>query len=344
MSVRPTKRAAALFGGAILLFLVGTSVQAGWVLAVAALLLGMLTSGAIIASRALNGIEITRTVPRTASAGQPLPVTISIANKSRTPRAVLLVSDQFCGRGSALVRLIRPGERRDFRDLRDECRRGVYHDGPASIETGFPFGVLRVRRRTTLPSELVVFPRVYTVPTRVAVGSGGWRSAAAFGDVSSVRDYHPGDPLRNIHWRSVAKRGELVVREFDHEQRAESTVVASVPADADAADVIASIATSLALAALRDAGEVVVGRERVRTGDAVLEWGARLDAATTVVMPPVRTSGVICVATPDDPIVQSLPVDRSNFVVLVGEDASSRAAILRASGASVATLRTGEVE
>ncbi len=333
-----------MLGGAFLLFLVGTSVQAGWVLAIAALLAGLLVAGMIVASRGLNGIEIARSVPRVASAGQPLPVTMSVTNTSRTPRGLLLVSDEYCGHGSALAQLIRPGERREFRGLRTDCRRGVYTEGRTSVETGFPFGVLRVRRRVTLPSTLIVYPRVYTVSTRIATGAGGWHIAAAFGDVSSVREYHVGDPLRNIHWRSVAKRGELVVREFDHEQRAEATIVASVPEDPDTADAIASVATSLALASLRDAGEVVLGTERVRTGDAVLEWGARLSPDAPAAMPKVRTSGVICVCAPDDPILQRLPADRSNVVVLLGEGADARARILRASGALVATLALGEVE
>jgi hypothetical protein len=150
--------------------------------------------------------------------------------------------------------------------------------------------------------------------------------------------------LRNIHWRSVAKRGELVVREFDHERRAETTILAAVPDDPDTADAIASIATSLALASLRDAGEVVLGRERVRTSDAVLEWGARLAPDKPTRPADGLTSGVICVCPPDAPILQDLPPDVSLFVVLVGAGSDGRARALRASGATVATVEPGKEE
>ena len=100
---RPTSRAFAMIGGVLILFAVGTSVEAGWVLAIAALLAGLTVAGAFIAVRSLHGIEIARTVPRTASAGQPLPVTLQVSNTGRGPKGLVLVSDEFCGSGAALA-------------------------------------------------------------------------------------------------------------------------------------------------------------------------------------------------------------------------------------------------
>ena len=62
MNVRPTKRALALAGGVVALFLVGTNVQAGWVLVIAALLAGVLAVGAILPLRGLSGIVVGRRV------------------------------------------------------------------------------------------------------------------------------------------------------------------------------------------------------------------------------------------------------------------------------------------
>jgi uncharacterized protein (DUF58 family) len=165
---------------------------------------------------------------------------------------------------------------------------------------------------------------------------------ATFGDVSSVRDYHAGDPLHHIHWRSVARRGELVVREFDDERHAHSTVIALVPDDPDTADVVASIATSLALASLRDAAEVALwssGRiTHERDADAVLEWGARLAPDDA---PTIRPSNVVCVATPDAPALEALA---PGLFVLVGAETGGRAHTLRAQGAAVAVVGAGEEE
>ncbi len=330
----------------MILFAVGTSVQAGWVLAIAALLGGVVISGAFLGARGLAGVDVARTVPRTASAGQPLPVTLHVSNHGVGPRGLVLVSDDFCGKGAALARLVRPGQHKQYRGLRDHCRRGVYDSGRATLETGFPFGVVRARRRVELRSPLIVYPITYDVGTRPASGGSIWRVPATFGDVSSVRDYHSGDPLRHIHWRSVARRGQLVVREFDTEQRAETTYVASVPDDADIADAIASIATSLALGSLRDSSEVGLatpdGLVRDRSPDGVLEWGARLKTTTTTLanITDLPATSIVCVCPVNAPGLDAFVsrfFERIAFVVMVGNQ-GGRTAV------PVASVKPKEVE
>src|SRR5204862_6450540 len=49
---------------------------------------------------------------------------------------------------------------------------------------------------------------------------GGVALASAIGESEefvSLRDYRPGDPLRRIHWRSWAKAGKPVVKDFQDE-------------------------------------------------------------------------------------------------------------------------------
>src|SRR5207244_355029 len=53
-------------------------------------------------------------------------------------------------------------------------------------------------------------------------------------DLHSVRDYQRGESLRMVHWRSTAKRGELMVKELEDSPRDEIAVVL----DADPAAVV----------------------------------------------------------------------------------------------------------
>lgn len=103
--------------------------------------------------------------------------------------------------------------------------RGLYPVQRADAWSTYPFGILR--RRAPLadaPSELVVYPR----PTTHSEDEAG-RSAEDFvrdmlganvsgdGDMqpSGLRDRREGDPLRSVHWRASARRGKLVVLEWE---------------------------------------------------------------------------------------------------------------------------------
>jgi uncharacterized protein (DUF58 family) len=356
VSLRPTKRAFALAGGAVALFLVGTNVQAGWVLGIAALLLGVLVTGSLLPLRGFKGVVVGRRVPRTATAGQHVPVTISVANTGPRTRSLLFIADEFCGRSAAVVDLIGPHEVREYASRRDGARRGVYIAGECTVVAGGPFGVAVAKHTSAVASPIVVYPKTYDAPARQMLGLGSWRAPAPVGDTSSVRDYVRGDPLRRVHWRSSARRGELMVREFDAEKRAEVTVAAEVPDDAGTADAVASIACSLGLSFL-GSGEVRLvapgeATVRVRDRESLLEWGARLqpndsfasalDAARTtpaaVVVCPASTSGA--------ERLRRLADETSVLAVLVSDGARDHqlAARLRSAGARVAVVPGSEVD
>jgi uncharacterized protein (DUF58 family) len=353
--VRLTNRAAAMLGGAVLLFGVGTNVQAGWVLVIAALLLGTLVAGIVLPLGSVRGIEVARHVPRRATAGQKVPVTISVTNTAERTRGLFRVNDDFCGPGWAVVDLISPHQTRDYLGVRERARRGVYTQGPITLETGAPFNVMRVRKTAVVESPIVVYPKIFKAPSHRLRGPSGWHAPAAVGDVSTVREYKPGDPLRHIHWRSVARRGKLMVREFDRERHADTTVVAEIPSDPDAGDAVASVACSLAIGALA-AGEVALtsaraGAEGARTTERILEWGARLDAPEeprTLSDGIAQDTAVIFVGpaqTREADRLADLASSTSVLAVLIADERGSGAlGRLRSAGASVALLRPNEVE
>ena len=113
-------------------------------------------------------------------------------------------------------------------DIRVEftpCRRGRVHFTGLTLARPDIFGLVRRHWRASLPQTLLVLPKRYILP-RVALPGiseyqpAGVALASAVGqsdEFISLRDYRSGDPLRHIHWKSVAKVDRLIVRENEDE-------------------------------------------------------------------------------------------------------------------------------
>ena len=95
------------------------------------------------------------------------------------------------------------------------------------ITVGCPdlFGLFRALARVAARDSLLILPKRYPLPPLAMPGTrkyqiGGIAMAAAVGESDefvSLREYRPGDPLRRIHWRSWAKSGKPIVKEYQDE-------------------------------------------------------------------------------------------------------------------------------
>ncbi|MEE4355634.1 MAG: DUF58 domain-containing protein [Desulfococcaceae bacterium] len=103
--------------------------------------------------------------------------------------------------------------------------RGILHFRGLTVGRPDPFGLMNACRFLSLSQSLTVLPRRYELPPFRLPGtrrhqSGGIALSSSVGDSEefiSLRDYRPGDPLRKIHWKSWARTGKPVVKEFQGE-------------------------------------------------------------------------------------------------------------------------------
>ena len=108
-------------------------------------------------------------------------------------------------------------------------RRGVYELGPAEIRVSDPFGLLGFSRTFPEKTEVVVYPKTHPLPGfplrggDMEAGSQGTRGQRG-DEFASLREYRRGDDRRHIHWKSVARTGELFVKEFSLEAPRRHTV------------------------------------------------------------------------------------------------------------------------
>lgn len=106
-------------------------------------------------------------------------------------------------------------------------RRGVFAGSEVSVRTGDAFGSISRERVVGVASETTVLPRVYRLdsftfkPEFSALPAElmEWSRKGTGQDYYGVREYVAGDSLRHIHWRSSARRGKLIVKEYQHEFR-----------------------------------------------------------------------------------------------------------------------------
>jgi uncharacterized protein (DUF58 family) len=137
--------------------------------------------------------------------------------------------------------------------------RYTFEDSVAVIED--PLGLERVEQPLDAPAALLVYPRLVELE-RLFSEAGNrshdgrrllLRRPSGF-DLHSVREYEHGDSLRKVHWRTTARRGQLMVKELEDAPRDEVAVV--LDADPEAVvggsfDVQVRAAGSLLLAHVR---------------------------------------------------------------------------------------------
>ncbi len=100
--------------------------------------------------------------------------------------------------------------------------RGDFQLGPITVVSGDPFGLFRSPRRIGATDRLIVYPmtvELNRVELPMGFLSGGDAQRQLTHQVttnaSSIRDYVPGDSINRIHWRSTARTGDIMVKEFE---------------------------------------------------------------------------------------------------------------------------------
>jgi uncharacterized protein (DUF58 family) len=103
-------------------------------------------------------------------------------------------------------------------------QRGLFQLGPTVVRYGDPLGLFAVRCNYTYSKEVLVYPPVLDQLPIPPLSGGGQgqastrqRSLAETAAIGGVRDYHPGDPIRRIHWPLTMRHGSLLIKEFDRE-------------------------------------------------------------------------------------------------------------------------------
>jgi uncharacterized protein (DUF58 family) len=156
--------------------------------------------------------------------GDRLSEEFEVENNSYLPALWVEVIDHsnVPGYQPAIVRSVAGDDTDRWRQSAVCIRRGQFSLGPWAIRASDPFGIFHVTHHYPVSGEIIIHPPIHSqLPIPLPAGHSSGRSRArerswqATINAASVRDYHPQDPLRWIHWPTTARRGELFVRQFD---------------------------------------------------------------------------------------------------------------------------------
>ena len=180
------------------------------------------------------------------------------------------------------------------------ARRAVIVAGPAVSVRGDALGLLRRVVRWSDPVELFVHPR--TVRLRPSAAGlvrdleGEETSTLTDNDLAfhALRAYEPGDDRRYVHWRTTARTGKLMVRQFTETRRSQLVLLHASEASGylvddafsdDGFELGVSVLASVAHQVLRDGTRVRVasgsGELRTATPVTLLDDTSRLEPTST---------------------------------------------------------------
>jgi uncharacterized protein (DUF58 family) len=197
----------------------------------------------IWAQYSVRGINVRRLHPNLVMATHPVNVEIELTNIRRGARYGILGfdlhTDLTLSKDYTPVAFhVAPANQPVFAsyEITPE-RRGEFSLGPFYLYGGDPFGFYKCWRKVNVITELLVLPRTvdfsFTRPTSTSMlKQDELETIPAPGDSTEffgVREYIEGESLRRVHWRTSARLGKLISRQY--ELNVASSISALVVAD-----------------------------------------------------------------------------------------------------------------
>ena len=176
----------------------------------------------------LQRLTVTRDAPLRMMAGECVAVEVQLANRKRVlPTWMMSVRDRAETVSEVIepevlfVHVPRKGRQVSAYQL-SLAVRGRAMLGPVEVHSRFPLGIVDRGLQFDLPAQILVYPRIGRLThswrrlteTSHTSSQSTRQSSHAADTFHTMREYHSGDDPRTIHWRTSARRNELMVREF----------------------------------------------------------------------------------------------------------------------------------
>jgi uncharacterized protein (DUF58 family) len=256
------------------------------------LLVFTLTAGPVFASifsgrSMLRRLVAARRAPSYVFSGDPLCIEYVVSNGRRYSATLALfledslvpVDRTVSGAATVAPKVffarVGGGERSRVRWVAPSPKRGKYRFRDLDLGTRAPFGIVEHRVTIASTGSMLVYPRIgqlsrrwFQLQRQAMESRRGKRHDRSAQQVEyhGLRDYRSGDSPRWIHWRTTARRNELMVKEFEQHNEQDVAILVdpwlprtkASPEQRDAVELTISFAATLCLEICRHQGRRLV--------------------------------------------------------------------------------------
>lgn len=233
-SLRLTMEGWCMVGAMLLIGLAALNTAAPLLYLMFSIICAFFVFSALLATNTVRRIEVARRTPHTWLAGKPAPVWLRIRNRKLFSSSFSLRVHDHLENGEIVGSTFadRVAPRGVAQNLYYECvfrRRGVYQFNTIEVATRFPFGLIDRQLFFQSPERLLVLPQVINVNSlmeeaRAELGDFESHHKGVGSGLYGFREYTPEQSAKDIHWKISARRGELMVREYESEERRRASV------------------------------------------------------------------------------------------------------------------------
>lgn len=262
MFIRPSKRGWFIVLNAILWYLIARVNHNLIALILAWGSMALLVVSFISAFCSLKKIRFTRAGAPDAQIGRFINLPIRCDNLKRRKRQPFVIIEQlpFADKPQCAVPCPVIGARAELSVERNvmPVKRGEFTLNEITVRDSDPAGIFTRERIFKLPSTIIVYPHIIPIKKLYLPPQETLNAATILAPISAsgnsqefygVREYHPTDGMRYIHWKSSAKHGKFMVREFERSSSLSVLMLVDFPANAVVPKTAANLETAVSLTA-----------------------------------------------------------------------------------------------
>ncbi|MGB7339988.1 MAG: DUF58 domain-containing protein [Phototrophicaceae bacterium] len=238
--MRPTRRFWAFLIIAFVFWFFANQTQIGWLYIVSALLGGILIAAWVLNRGTIKQVTGTRNLNLALDdvrhEADDITITLILNNTGQMPASHLALietcplapPDSEQHDLALFIPMVSDQIQFDYQTTIH--RRGLHHFPAMQLMSRAPFGFFERKGTHAIETSLLVYPELrplgrLSLLDEQAAAELTNPKAGMGSEVIGVRPYRAGDSPRHIHWRSVARRGQLVSKEFAQETQPGVSIV-----------------------------------------------------------------------------------------------------------------------